>query len=64
MTYTIVSGDYKTKIDKQNHHEAAISAIQLWQLKAHKPKLSVITTVTDITKKEIYLSTSNLLEEI
>lgn len=64
MKYTIISGEYQTVIDRISPKEAATDAMNLWKLKKNKPILAKITTVVDSKKKEIYLSTSNLMKAI
>lgn len=61
MKYTIVSGQFKTVIDRGSVGKAALDAINLWKLKTIKPILAKITTVISPNKQETYLLTSELI---
>lgn len=62
MQFTVISGEYTTKITSYTAIEAATSAMESWKMKKNKPTLSKITTVTDVKKKKINFLTNSFFE--
>ncbi len=64
MKYVVISGDFRATVETATPRQAAEEALNLWQLKTKKPNLAKILMVVKPDNKEIYLSTTALLEAI